>query len=463
MQNILREFVFILFDRMGLIIKLFLVIFIISLVLSVALPSVYRATAKFSLIIPQNMDPLRQESSFDYRNRMRRYLQDQKELIMSNRVLTNVVLSLNPGVPMPNSTLTKQVDELRKNLDVTPPGGETFEGTNVFILNYTDHDPERAAQVASAVTTGYLDTYLEINRAQTDYSHSFFLEQTQKLNLVMQEKENQLREFEIREALALIEILNLDSSKANVEVGPNVLLSQFLKHYHDLQTELAGLKTSIELIEREINKKGIPVVMPEMEITGRSITVFKTKVAQLQIQLNEMRPQFKENFEPLKHIEQELNLSVDSLKKELGRTVDAQKITAQAIGARISHIEKIIHDLKVRIQNTAREKATYENLKHEYNIAKDSYSRAMVQLEQARMAHSLNQEKQLLTLIDKPVVPAKPFKPNRLLIAIGGLISGIFFGIAAALTLDHFDHRIKTVYDIETHLKVPFLGSIPRL
>ncbi len=81
-------------------------------------------------------------------------------------------------------------------------------------------------------------------------------------------------------------------------------------------------------------------------------------------------------------------------------------------------------------------------------------------MEQARMAQSLTQDKQFLTLIDKPAVPIKPFKPNRILLVIGGMISGIFLGIAAALTADHFDHRFTTSYQIEKQLKVPVLGSV---
>lgn len=458
MQNIFREFIFILFDRMRLVLMVFLAVFVLSTAIAIILPSIYRSSAKFSLVVPHGFDPLQQESSYDYRNRMRRYLQDQKELILSNRVLEKTYLSLNPGTKQP--VPAKLIDEIRKGLDVTPPEGETFEGSNVFILAYIDPDPTQAAKVANAVTQGYLNAYLEISQSKSDYSHAFFVEQTQKLNKDMLDKENKLRDFEIKQALALLEILNLEPGKSNLEVGPNVLLSQFLRNYHELQIELAGLNMSIESLEREVNKKGIPIVPLEMEVTGRSITVFKTKVSQLQLQLNEMRPQFKENYEPLKQIEKELNLSVDSLKKELERSVNAQKISAQSIEARIRQLEKIIHDLKERIQTTAREKAGYENLKQDYNLAKDAYSRAMGQLEQARMAQSLNQGKQYLTLIDKPIVPSKPFKPNRILIAIGGLFSGIFLGIACALTVDHFDHRIKTVYDIETHLKVPVLGSI---
>lgn len=462
MQNIFREFVFILFYRARLIIIVFLTVFIISLLLSVTLPSVYRSTAKFSLVIPQSMDPLQQESSYDYRNRVRRFLQDQKELITSNRVLTRVVQEIYPGT-RGQAAITEKINLLREYLDVVPPGGESFEGSSVFIVEFSDSSPSFAAKVAASVTENYLEAYREISQGKTNYSHTFFQEQTHKLQKEMQEKENKVRDFETKQALALLEILNLGEGKANSEVGPNILLTQFLKNYHELQAELAGLQASIGSLERESNQSGIPTVLPEMEVTGRAITVFKSKVAQLQIQLNEMKPQFKENFEPMKQVEQELKLSVDALKNELKRSVSAQKITANSIRARIGQLEKTIAGLKDRIQTIAQEKATYQALLQEFSIAKDAYTRTQAQMEQARMAQSLIQDKQFLTLIDKPGIPVKPYKPNRGLLAFGGLIAGIFLGIAAALTADHFDHRMKTIYEIEKHLNIPVLGSIPSL
>ena len=462
MQNIFREFVFILFYRSRLIVMVFLTVFIVSLGLAVALPSIYRSTAKFSLVIPQTMDPLQQESTFDYQNRVRRFLQDQKELITSNRVLTKVVQELNPGSER-QSTISRRINDLRANLDVVPPGGESFSGSSVFIIDFSDPNPVVAARIATTITESYLAASREISQSKTDFSHSFFKEQTEKLQKDMLDKENRVREFETKEALALLEILNLGSTSSNAEVGPNALLTQFMRNYHELQTELAGLQTSIGSLEWESNQGGIPAVLPEMEVSGRSITIFKNKVSQLQLQLNEMKPQFKENFEPMRQVEQELKLSVDSLKKELKRTVNAQKINAASIKARIGQLEKTIQSLQERIQTIAREKATYESLKQEYNLAKEAYTRTAAQMEQARMAQSLNQDKQFLTLIDKPAVPVNPYKPNRFLLAFGGLLSGIFLGIAVAITVDHFDHRIKTIYEIEKHLSVPVLGSIPSL
>lgn len=462
MQNVLREFFFILFYRWRLITVVFLTVFIISILIAATLPSIYRSTAKFSLVVPQSFDPLQQENSFDYRNRMRRFLQDQKELIISNRVLAKVVADVYPE-SQESSLLRKKIDGIRQNLDVVPPGGESFEGSSVYFIQYLDKDPAVAAKIASSITNNYLATSREISQNKTNYSHLFFQEQTQKLKQEMKEKENRVRDFETRQALALLEILNLGEGRANVEIGPNQLLTQFLRNYHELQAELASLQASIEALERESSHGGIPTVLPEMEVSGRAITAFKGKVAQLQIQLNEMKPQFKENFEPMRQVEQELKLSVDALKSELKRSLSAQKITANSLRARIGQLEKTIKGLRDRIQTIAQEKATYQSLLQEFNIAKDAYLRTQAQMEQARMALSLTHDKHFLTLIDEPSVPIKPYKPNRMLLVLGGILAGLLLGIATALTVDHFDHRMKTVYQIETQLNVPVLGSIPSL
>jgi len=46
------------------------------------------------------------------------------------------------------------------------------------------------------------------------------------------------------------------------------------------------------------------------------------------------------------------------------------------------------------------------------------------------------------------------------LIVALGLLGGVLFGIASALTLDFFDHTVKIPEDITTHLGVPYLGSL---
>lgn len=461
-RSYLKQVIFIFFDRFKLIAAIFTTIFVITLAVACLLPPQYRSSAKFSLVIPQALDPLQQETYYDYKNRVMRFLQEQKELILSNGVLAKAVQEMYPDIKP--ELILRKIESFRKKVEVTPPSGESFEASSVFYITALDSNPHEAYSKAVAVTNSYMKGYRELSKAKTDYSYDFFKEQTQTLYEEMQEKEKTLRQYETDQAVSLIEILNLDPSKTNLEVGPNALLTQFGRKSHELQEELAGLKIAISKLEAEAKKDdAIPVLLPEMEVTGRALTAFKNRVAQLQIQLNEMRPQFSEQFPPLKQVEKELDLNVRSLKDELDRSVMAQKITAQSLEAKIGEIEKVMSSLQEKIRSTAEQRSKYEHLKQQYALARDAYTHAKNQLEQARLANALNEEKQYITLVEKPEMPQKPFKPNRPLLVLLGALAGLLVSLATALTLDYFDHTIKIPEDIDYHLNAQVLGSIPRI
>ncbi len=460
-ENALREFLFILFERKKIVLAIFIPVFVCSVLMALLLPSQYRASAKFSLFVPQALDPLQQEKTYDYKNIVRRSLQEQKELVISGRVMEKVVAKLFPDAKPED--LPNLMEDIRNQLEVTPPGGETFEETSVFYVSFKGNNAKRVAEVTRSIAAAYLAVYDEISKSRTDYSLDFFKEQAARLHADMMAKDKNLRDYETEQALALVEILNLDTDQTSIEVGPNALLTQFLRKYHDLQEELAGLNVAIEGLEQEAKGNIIPAVPTEMDQAGRTIAVYKTKLAQLQILMNEMKSQFTGQFGPLKQAEKELNLNVDSLKEELERTIRAQKMNAQAIAARLQELERIIDQLQDRIRTTAQERSVYEHKRQEYRLAKDAYVNVSNQMEQARLANALNNAKQNLTLVDAPAVPLSPFKPDRPAIIILGFFAGIFLGVAAAVTMDYFDHTIKKPQDIKRFLDVPILGSVPKV
>ena len=108
-ENALREFSFIVFERKRLVLSIFIPVFMCALIIAVLLPSTFRSSAKFSLLVSRTLDPLQQERSYDYKNLARRYLEEQKELVASNRVLQKVVEKLFPDIGPEN--IPKRVDE----------------------------------------------------------------------------------------------------------------------------------------------------------------------------------------------------------------------------------------------------------------------------------------------------------------------------------------------------------------
>lgn len=143
--------------------------------------------------------------------------------------------------------------------------------------------------------------------------------------------------------------------------------------------------------------------------------------------------------------------------------MQAQQLIARTIEARIEELGKLIGDLQERIRLTAEERSKYEHFKQDFSLARDAYANSRNQMEQARLANALNQENQYLTLVEKPEAALKPSKPNRPLLLMLGLFAGVFLALGTALTIDYFDHTIKTPEDVELHLAADVIWSIPRM
>ena len=65
------------------------------------------------------------------------------------------------------------------------------------------------------------------------------------------------------------------------------------------------------------------------------------------------------------------------------------------------------------------------------------------------------------TLLEPPSLPEEPFKPNRLLIVILGLLGAIVGGLATIGLVESLDTRIHGRASVVELLGVPPLGAIP--
>ncbi len=461
--SILRELVFIIFDRLKLIVLIFAAVFLLFFLYAVLTPNTYQASSTFNLILPETFDPLHREAAtFDYADRARRTLQAQREFIFSSRVLSQVVEHYYPDTTPGEYTYV--LNEIRERLEVSPPEGQTFAESSTFFIIYSDLNPERAAEIASFITNIYIYEYEKLGKERTAYSYSFFVEQTQQLYDEMTEKAEILRDYEAEQALALVEILALDPEKAAAsEVGVNVLLNQFQRKYYELTEELVAINAGIDGLEKEMAQHRIPALPPDLEVPGRAIATYRSKVAQLETLMNEMKTQFTEDFVPFGHTKKEFELSITVLREEVQRTIRAKKMSADQIASRIGEVEKVINLLQQRITETAFERSEYQRIQQDYKLARQAYISSKNKSEEARLASAVNQAQQYLTLVDEPRVPRHPVSPNRPMILALGLISAAFLGLGMAITTDYFDHSLKKPQDIEYYFKVPNLGSLPRI
>lgn len=82
---------------------------------------------------------------------------------------------------------------------------------------------------------------------------------------------------------------------------------------------------------------------------------------------------------------------------------------------------------------------------------------------QAQVAEQLERERKAerFTLIEPPVFPEKPFRPNRLLILMVGIALALLGGIGAPMLRESMDRTVHSVRDAVLALQVPVLAVLP--
>lgn len=94
------------------------------------------------------------------------------------------------------------------------------------------------------------------------------------------------------------------------------------------------------------------------------------------------------------------------------------------------------------------------NAKENYDIA-SAFLKSFIKESKQRMVLGSVQ------ILDKPVLPKEPVKPNKMIVMIASSILGFLGSVGLAYLLEYLDDTIKKEEDILKYGGVPIIGTIP--
>ena len=100
----------------------------------------------------------------------------------------------------------------------------------------------------------------------------------------------------------------------------------------------------------------------------------------------------------------------------------------------------------------------------EVDLLEADYRKYSTNLEQARIDQQLEIERMSNVSVVQPAsYEPRPVRPRVALNLLLGLCAGALGGLALPLVLEQFDRSLRTPEDVEKHLDLPTLATIPRL
>ncbi len=201
-----------------------------------------------------------------------------------------------------------------------------------------------------------------------------------------------------------------------------------------LEGQLRELKKKLEASETALNdyiQKNQIVSLPDAERETNSI-IESAKSEKVRIE-NEIA-EFSKRYKPKHPKMVALNTKLDSVNRTI------QEETNKLFGIN----EKMIK---------------YNALKRDLDSNKSLFDSLLKRTKETEVSKDL--ESTNLRVIDFADVPKAPFSPNRRRDIQMAVIVGLILGFGLAFLLEYLDSTVKTAEDIETYVRLPFLGYVP--
>jgi len=334
---------------------------------------------------------------------------------------------------------------LAKSMSYTPRAG-----TELMDIKASTTDPELSARLANIAARVLRDETLE---STTDAA----LQAKTWLTAQIAEREARIADYTRR----LLEYQR-DNDMADVEDTTTTLgarMSSLKSAYGEANTERVQYETMVRNHESLFRQQKFVELAKSMS-TGM-ITSLTNRYAEALAEHARVSAVFLEKMPERQKADQELERIQAELQTEVERTLSAERAELKLLQERENDLYQAISGGKVEQLDRLGRLEDYEKLRLDLESAKETF-RSMKE----RMGELELQSKTQLNnirIVEEARPPVSPSSPNMWMNILMGLAGGLVFGVGAGVAREWFDDTITSPMEVTTFLRVPLLGTVPKL
>ena len=305
-------------------------------------------------------------------------------------------------------------------------------------------DPKLAAAFANALAETFIEHNLETRWKSTQRSGEWLTKQLEELRVKLEQSEEKLQQY------ARISGLLFASEKESVA---EQRLRQLQMELSKAEADRIGKQSRFEMANTSL-----PESLPDILDNG-PLATYQLKLTDLRRQLAELSARFTPVHPKIKAVQ----VQIDQLDKVVAqeRTHIVGRIRNEYETAR--RREKLLGNDYANQSRFVAEQGgraiQYNIYKREVETNRQLYDNLLQRVKEAGVASALRASN--IRIIDPAKPPRSPHKPNHVLNALLGLMSGTLLGIVFVFVGERADRTLKQPGDATQHLRVPELGVIP--
>ena len=382
------------------------------------------------------------------------------------------------------------VDKMRGDIQidlVQAPGRR--DDLTAFKISYSSKDARLSQQVTNQLTSLFIDENLQARQQQSESTTSFLENQLEDARKALATQEQRVREFKSHylgelpgQMQSSIQILSGLQARLQGELDA---LNQSKQQNLYLESLVSQYRSIRENLQKGENGRDLPAALDQ------ELARLKTQLADVQSHYSERHPDYRKLKQQIAKVEKmkgqmaaSLNapaISNDAKKDsdlhptdyaelremspqlELESQLKANKLEITNRQAQIDHLEAEMQQYQSRINETPVREQQLADLTRDYEQSRTNYDSLLAKRNQSELATNLEKRQQgeQFRIIDPPSLPQKPYKPNRMVFSIFGLLGGAFIAAAGTAVGELLDDRVRDEKELEGLVTAPILTEIP--
>lgn len=466
----LKDYIAIMRGRVLLLSGVFGIVFAGAVAVAVLLPPVYRSTGTIMVESQRIPAELVQSTITGFADER---IEIIKQRVMTRDNLLKIVgkyrLFDDDGGSRAQSAL---IDEMRSRIGIeliSNSSGHRGKATIAFRVSFEHQRPEVAHRVASELVTLFLDENVRARTERASEATQFFAQEAERLKAELDKLESQVARYKREYGNALPEHMSLRMNMAErLEAELRHIEREYKAAQEELSfldLELAAAKSGVSLdaaqgassspaAELERLRADLALLVgrysenhPDVRALRRKISVLEATVEKGGAALAAGSP-----ASPVELVIAKIEAKIATTNARAASLVEQQK----SLGSRLNQLQGQI------IQSPQVERVLL-TLMRDHENAQKKYEEVRAKQMSAQMAENLEGENKAerFSLLDPPLLPDMPIKPNRKKVVGLGFFLAVGGSVGLVMMLESLAGRVRGLGALTAVVRDPPLAVIP--
>jgi capsular exopolysaccharide synthesis family protein len=337
-----------------------------------------------------------------------------------------------------------------KNTVVTP-----IRLSSIVNVTYNSPDPKMAATIANSIAQHFVESNLTRRYEAAAYARQFLQTRLNQVRAKLEESERKAVQYAQQQGL-----IKIRTGQGETAAEQSILATDLTS----LSEQLAVARAQRAQAEAQF-RAGTGGNIAAQSLSNQTLGDLRRQRAELLGQLSKLESDFGPEYPTVVALRSQIAELERQMGREEGRVSSS---VSQDLGGRYRQALATERSLQARVDGLKSQLLGEQGRSIQFNIIQRDvdtnralYDALLQRFKEVGIAGGIGTNN--ISIVDRALPPARPFKPNFPLNIFVGLILGLLCGGATAVVLENMEDAALQPSDVNRKLHVPLLGVTPRL